>query len=68
MVLTERERLDWLRLARTDHVGPVTFAGLIARFGSAGAALERIPGMARRGGSRQFVLPDEGAIAAELER
>jgi len=66
--LTDAERLDWLRLARTDRVGPVTFAGLIARFGSAGAALAEIPGMARRGGGKNFALPDAGAVAGELER
>jgi DNA processing protein len=46
----------------------VTFAGLIARFGSAGAALAEIPGMARRGGGKDFVLPEPGAIAGELEK
>ena len=66
--LSDRDRLDWLRLARTDRVGPVTFANLIARFGSAGAALVEIPGMARRGGGKNFVLPEEDAIAAEMER
>lgn len=66
--LTDSERLDWLRLARTDRVGPVTFAGLIARFGSAGAALAEIPGMARRGGGKSFTLPEHGAITGELER
>lgn len=66
--LSDRERLDWLRLARTDHVGPVTFANLIARFGKAGAALEAVPQMARRGGGKSFVLPDEAAIAEELGR
>jgi predicted Rossmann fold nucleotide-binding protein DprA/Smf involved in DNA uptake len=27
-----RERADWLRLARTENIGPVTFRNLIARF------------------------------------
>lgn len=40
-----------MRLARTPNVGPVTFAGLLARFGSAEAALEEIPRLARRGGA-----------------
>ena len=29
--LSPAERLDWLRLARTENVGPVTFDQLIAR-------------------------------------
>ncbi|MEO8811407.1 MAG: DNA-processing protein DprA [Caulobacteraceae bacterium] len=46
----ERERLDWLRLARAESVGPVTFARLIERYGSAGNALAALPDLARRGG------------------
>jgi len=37
--LSEAERRDWLRLARTENVGPVTFNQLIQRFGTAGKAL-----------------------------
>ncbi len=44
------ERLDWLRLARTESVGPVTFAHLIERYGRAGEALRALPELARRGG------------------
>jgi DNA processing protein len=44
------ERLAWLRLARTDSVGPVTFAHLLGRFGAASAALKALPEIARRGG------------------
>jgi DNA processing protein len=51
------ERLAWLRLARTENVGPVTFRNLIARFGSASAALEELPRLAQRGGGKNFVLP-----------
>lgn len=65
--LTQQERLDWLRLARTERVGPVTFAGLIARFGGAGAALEALPAMARQGGGKNFALPAIGTIAAEMD-
>jgi len=61
-----RERLAWLRLARTENIGPVTFASLIARFGTAEAALQAVPGLAARGGKREFVLPPESEIAAEF--
>ncbi|MEX2372368.1 MAG: DNA-protecting protein DprA, partial [Dehalococcoidia bacterium] len=47
--LTDRQRLAWLRLIRTDNVGPQTFRDLINRFGSAEAALEALPELARRG-------------------
>ncbi len=64
--MTEQERLAWLRLARTENVGPVTFANLIARFGSAGAALDAVPHMAARGG-KTLVLPPESDARRELD-
>ena len=48
--LSERERLDWLRLARSENVGPITFRRLLERYGSAAAALDALPDLARRGG------------------
>ncbi|MFO1249474.1 MAG: DNA-processing protein DprA, partial [Alphaproteobacteria bacterium] len=60
-------RADWLRLARTENIGPVTFRNLIARFGTASAALAEVPRMASRGGAKNFVLPDQSAIAKEIE-
>lgn len=50
-VLTASERLQWHRLAQCENVGPITFKALIARFGTAAAALEALPDMSRRGGS-----------------
>lgn len=50
--LTDAERLDWLRLTRSDNVGPATFRRLMQRFGSARIALERLPDLARKGGQR----------------
>jgi DNA processing protein len=41
--LSRPERIAWARLARTPRVGPLTFAGLIARFRTAAAALEALP-------------------------
>lgn len=64
--LSGAERADWLRLARTPTVGPVTFAELIARYGEAGAALEALPGLARRGGGGA-PLRVPGRDAAERE-
>jgi len=65
--LSNNERRAWLRLARTEHVGPVTFQSLIARFGSAGAALEELPRLAQRGGGKNFVLPDQSDCDREWE-
>ncbi|HEY1794977.1 MAG TPA: DNA-processing protein DprA [Stellaceae bacterium] len=47
--LEPQERLDWLRLCRTDTIGPVSFYALLRRFGSAGEALAQLPQLGRRG-------------------
>lgn len=65
--MLDNERRAWLRLARTENVGPVTFRNLIARYGTASAALEELPRLAARGGGKNFILPDEGETARELE-
>jgi DNA processing protein len=49
--LTDEQRLDWLRLIRSENVGPRTFRALVNHFGGARAALERLPDLARRGGA-----------------
>src|SRR6478609_9118091 len=51
--LTEAERIDRLRLIRSDNVGPRTFRSLVDHFGTARAALERLPDLARRGGAQR---------------
>lgn len=51
IVLTDAERLDRLRLIRSDNVGPRTFRSLLDHFGNARVALERLPELARRGGA-----------------
>ena len=50
--LTDTEMIDWLRLIRSDGVGPVTFRELLGHFGTAAAALDALPELARRGGRR----------------
>jgi DNA processing protein len=47
--LTDTQRIDWLRLIRSDNVGPRTFRSLVNHFGSAQSALQRLPDLARRG-------------------
>jgi DNA processing protein len=65
--MNDSERRAWLRLARTENVGPVTFRNLIARFGTASAALEELPRLAARGGGKNFILPDASDAAREIE-
>ena len=51
--LTDAQRLDWLRLFRSDNVGPRTFQSLLNHYGSARAALAALPELARRGGAQR---------------
>jgi DNA processing protein len=51
--LTEAQRLDWLRLIRSDNVGPRTFRMLLNHYGDARAALAVLPDLARRGGAHR---------------
>ena len=63
------EAFDRLRLARTDGVGPITFRRLLARYGSAAAALDALPGLARAGGSAAPPRPvDQGQLRTEADR
>jgi DNA processing protein len=67
--LNPAERLDWLRLCRSENVGPITFFELLRRYGSAGAALEALPDIAGRGGRhRPLSLCSRAAAEAELAR
>ena len=54
--LTEAERIDWLRLIRSDNVGPRTFRSLLRYFGSAQAALAAGHGATRRRGTSRAYL------------
>jgi DNA processing protein len=66
--LTDAQRIDWLRLIRSDRVGPHTFRSLINHLGSARTALERLPDLARRGGaSRPGRICGEQEAEAEFE-
>jgi len=60
--LTDAQRIDWLRLIRSDHVGPRTFRSLLHHCGSARTALERLPELARRGGDDRH-----GRICSEAD-
>lgn len=60
--LSETDRIDRLRLIRSDNVGPRTFYSLLDHFGNARAALERLPDLARRGGAAR-----SGRICSEEE-
>src|SRR5687768_8536329 len=55
VTLTDEQRLAWLRLTRSENVGPATFRALINTYGSAQAALDAIPDLSRRGGASRGI-------------
>ena len=66
--LTDEQRLDWLRLIRSDNIGPRTFRDLVNHYGGARAALKALPALARRGGAaRPGRICTEEEAAAELK-
>lgn len=65
--LTDRQRLNWLRLIRSENVGPVSFRTLINRYGSAEAALDALPELALRGGAaRRIRIASQADAEAEI--
>ncbi len=65
--LTDEQRLDWLRLIRSQNVGPRTFRTLLNHFGGARAALEALPSLARRGGGASPQICSRAAAEREIE-
>ena len=63
--LTDEQRFDWLRLIRSENVGPRTFRALVNHAGGARAALQALPELARKGGARREIRI---AGVAEIER
>ena len=55
-----------LRLIRTTGIGPVTYRQLIARFGSADAAIDALPMLAQRGGGRTPRIADVALAEREM--
>lgn len=67
--LDDVEKTAWLRLIRTENVGPITFYNLLERFGTARKAIEALPTLSRKGGRLKdlSIYPEDKALA-EMER
>ncbi len=64
----EHEIIDSLQLSRSRSIGPITFRQLIARFGSAGAALTALPSLLRkRNRTASFSLRPRDEAKQELD-
>lgn len=55
-----------LRLIRTPRIGPVSYAQLIARFGTPQAAIEALPMLATRGGGQPPAIAETRAVEREM--
>ncbi|MCC5992830.1 MAG: DNA-processing protein DprA [Rhodobacteraceae bacterium] len=61
---TEEDRLSWLRLIRSSRVGPTTFFRLMSEHGTAQAALDALPALARAAGVADYApFPADKALA-----
>ena len=60
------DRIARLRLIRTPSIGPVTWRQLIARFGSADAAIDALPDLARHGGGRAPAIAEASRVEREI--
>jgi DNA processing protein len=61
--LTREEGMARIRLIRSTGIGPITYRQLLARFGSAVAALEGLPQLPGKGGFTAFSLK---SVEAEM--
>jgi DNA processing protein len=64
--LTDEQRLDWLRLIRSEKVGPRTFRALVNKFGGASAALEALSDLARKGGRLLLKVATRAEVEKEM--
>jgi DNA processing protein len=64
--LSQDEAFARIRLLRSPHIGPISYAQLLGRFGTAQAALETLPDLARKGG-RAYRATAVDRIEREVE-
>ena len=66
VALSQAEAFARIRLLRSPHIGPVSYRQLLARFGSAEAALEALPDLGQRG-RRSYAPAPREAIEREVD-
>ncbi len=64
--LTDAQRLDWLRLIRSENVGPRTFRALINQYAGAAKAIENLGDLARRGGRSDLKITSRAEAETEM--
>lgn len=66
MVNADEEKLIWLRLIRSEKVGPITFWQLLNRYGTAHQALDALSHLIRQG-NHKYRLASEAEVEKELK-
>ena len=66
--LDDAEKLDWLRLIRSENVGPRTFKILLDRYVTASSALNALPQLVKKGTSRDIKICSRVDAEAEWAR
>jgi DNA processing protein len=65
--LSSAQRANWLRLIRSENIGPVTFFSLLRHFATVEEALERAPELSRKGGrARPIRIAAKGVVEDEI--
>lgn len=64
---SEEDRLTWLRLIRSSRVGPATFHRLMAEHGTAEAALDALPRIAKAAGVAEYTPCSRDAAEREID-
>ena len=59
--LSENEKISWLRLIRSQNIGPITFYKLLARYGTASNALETLPEISKKQKKELYICSIEEA-------
>jgi DNA processing protein len=65
--LSDAQLIAWLRLIRTEGVGPRTFVSLLNHYGGAAEALRALPDLSRRRAGHAVTVVSEADAERELE-
>lgn len=65
--LSQAEAFARIRLLRSANIGPISYRQLLARYGTAEAALEALPDLAARGAKRSYRAAPRSKISAEVD-
>lgn len=66
--MIDAEHLARIRLLRSERIGPISFAQLMTRFGTALAAIDALPDLVQRAGGRAIRIASMAQINAEVAR